>query len=699
MADFRFQDSPELMRRAGRLLVGLLALGGLLDARAGATPSIAGNPVVLPPWVIAERTDPLLQSARADWFAGALGPTSVVGRADWAGRGVATLAEALRRAPGVMLLESFGGFEPPRLSVRGSGLDSAPTSRGVALLVDGLPLARADGSFHSGLFDPLLFSGIEVYRGTMHMALTPAALGGVLHAVPERTPGTAVRLDAGGDGTRRAQVTHAASRLRAAGSWAQSDGWRDHSEQQRGAVETALRHDLGPTTRLEFTGYAAAADYDVPGPLTLAAATAQPRSVSAAVLRDLPRRSSYVVRPGVQVSSQGRAGGVAAGFAVQRLYDEFFQLQANGVTESTSDDATAHVTLSRRLTSGSRVHHLLARATYSGGESQVARFLNERGERGSQFASYASRADTAALSLEDMVWIRPDLAVGAGATVLRAERTLLDHAANTAVARALTFDDVSPRAGVTWSAGDRLSVSAAVSRGVELPVFDDMLAVSGVAPNLTLRSRDLAEQRATTFEIGGRGRLGPLGWNVTGYRGEWNGEILRLADASGLPRGAVNAGVTIHEGIESSLQWAVSAAPHRWSVGVTSVIGRFRFDGDPVYGDNRLAGAPPHVGSAELTYGHARGFFGALETTWSAGRTWADHAGRLGYGGHGLMHARVGWRRPGRWSVFLACRNVFDRGHIASTAGVLDVARVPAATSIFLPGTGRGFSLGLEWKP
>ena len=31
-------------------------------------------------------------------------------------------------------------------------------------------------------------------------------------------------------------------------------------------------------------------------------------------------------------------------------------------------------------------------------------------------------------------------------------------------------------------------------------------------------------------------------------------------------------------------------------------------------------------------------------------------------------------------------------------AGVLDVARVPAATSIFLPGTGRGFSLGLEWK-
>jgi iron complex outermembrane receptor protein len=270
---------------------------------------------------------------------------------------------------------------------------------------------------------------------------------------------------------------------------------------------------------------------------------------------------------------------------------------------------------------------------------------------------------------------------------------------NTSIARELTFDDVSPRAGITWFKDARLSVSAAVSRGVELPVFDDLLSVAGVAPNLSLRSRDLAEQRATTFEVGGRGRLGPLGWNLTAYRGEWNGEILRLADASGLPRGAVNAGPTMHEGIESSLQWSVVAAPHRWSLGVTSVMGRFTFDGDPVYGDNRLAGAPPHVGRAELAYGHARGFFGALETTWSAGRTWVDHAGRLGYGGHGLLHARVGWRREGRWTVFLSCRNVLDHGHIASTAGVLDVARAPAATSIFLPGSGRGFSLGLEWKP
>jgi hypothetical protein len=41
--------------------------------------------------------------------------------------------------------------------------------------------------------------------------------------------------------------------------------------------------------------------------------------------------------------------------------------------------------------------------------------------------------------------------------------------------------------------------------------------------------------------------------------------------------------------------------------------------------------------------------------------------------------------------------NLFDRHYIASTAGVLDLARNPAATTIFLPGNGRGISCGLEY--
>ncbi len=64
-----------------------------------------------------------------------------------------TLAASLAGLPGVIAQESFGGFEPPRISLRGSGLQSAPVSRGIRWSLDGLPLNAADGSFRISLED------------------------------------------------------------------------------------------------------------------------------------------------------------------------------------------------------------------------------------------------------------------------------------------------------------------------------------------------------------------------------------------------------------------------------------------------------------------------------------------------------------------------------------------------------------------
>ena len=686
------------------LLAGCMIAAGL--GAAASTPAFAPEPpVVLPPWVFEESVDRSLQAAREDSFAATLGPTSVVTAASWSGRAIGTLAEALRRTPGVMLQESFGGFEPPRLSIRGSGLDSAPTARGVALLADGLPLARADGSFHSGLFDPLLFSRVEVYRGTMHMALTPAVLGGVLNAVTQSavaSAGTSLRFEGGDFGQTRTQLSMTSADAGLAASLARARGWREHSRQDRRALLAGARRPLGATMRLEVSSYFAAADYDVPGPLTLANALAQPRTATAAVRRDLPRRDAQVSRLAAQVKSAAQGGTFAAGVAWLRLHDDFFQLQGNGETDATSDDLTAHATASRRVAVAGTEHHLLARATSSTGVNAVDRFLNDRSARGARFGAYDARARTAALSLEDIVWLRPDLAAGAGATAVHVRREIDDRfiTAGTAatMARAFSIDDVSPRAGLTWHLPRNLTLRAAVSRGIEPPSFDDLLEVQGSYPILSVRSRELREQRATTIEAGAQGQLGGFAWNVTAYQGRWDGEILRLADATGLPRGAVNAGATIHQGIESGVRWRMREGPHTLTLAATSTLGRFVFDGDPEYGRNRIACAPPHVGMVELVYDHPRGFYGALESTWVAGRTSVDHAGRLAYGGHTLVHARVGWRQGERWVIFAAVRNALDHAHLASTAGVLDLARAPAATSIFLPGPGRALTLGLEWK-
>ena len=57
------------------------------------------------------------------------------------------LRDALGVQPGVIVQDLFGGFDAPRLNVRGSGLQSHPVNRSVTLLLDGLPLNDADGTY------------------------------------------------------------------------------------------------------------------------------------------------------------------------------------------------------------------------------------------------------------------------------------------------------------------------------------------------------------------------------------------------------------------------------------------------------------------------------------------------------------------------------------------------------------------------
>lgn len=658
---------------------------------------------VLPPWTIVAPADRPLPAARTDYFASTLGPSAVVAAADWSGRSVATLAEALRFAPGVMMQESFGGFEPPRLSLRGSGLDSAPTSRGVALLLDGLPLARADGSFHSGLFDPQLFPRVEIYRGTLHMALTPAVLGGVVNATslaPSDAPALRVRAEVGAFGYQRVQLAAIATpAAQASLSHQSADGWRDHSAQRRTVLQAAAQRSLNARSQVEVSVYAATTDYEVPGPLTLVDALTAPRSVSAAVRRDQPHRDATVVRAAAQVKSAGPAGESAVGFAALRLEDEFFQLQPNGVTDLTGTTFAGHATWTRRVETGGFSHQLLARLIASTGTDDVERALNSLAQRGTRFGAYHTRATTVALNAEDVVWLRPDLALGLGWTVLTGERELAGRAPSPQLQRSLDFDDLSPRAALLWSPAGQIAFHAAVSRGIEPPVFDDLVVVQGNHPNLTLASRPLKPQSAVTFEAGTSGTAGGFDWSVTVYDAAWRNEILRLADAAGLPRGAVNASPTRHTGVEAALRWHLLTGADRLTLAVTGTYGRFHFKDDPVYGRHRLAGAPPHTGAAELRYEKRPYGYAAAESTWVAGPIPVDHAGRLAYGGHALFHLRLGRQFTPRFQAYVAVRNVFDRRYLASTAGVLDLARNPVATSIFLPGPGRAFTLGLEWKP
>jgi len=647
--------------------------------------------VDMPPWVV-EATASI--AGREPESGG-----RIIAAEPLAGRGLGGIGNLFRGLPGLILQDSFGGFEPARLSLRGSGLQSAPSSRGVVFELDGLPLGLSDGSFNSAYLDPALTKGLQVRRGPGAWREAGGSMGGGLNFLSDFSEGTTLSGQLG---------SFEAASLLVAGGWVQDSrsvsaafsrrsmqGEREHSRQERNVASLGLKHG---TATLSL--YAVDFDYEVPGPLTLQAAFLDPESVSAAVLKDNPRREGRALRLAAQVETNRADFHLKGALSWLHSNDSFRQLAANGQSENEGNDLALRAGLNLQRTLFGKLHHVQARVAASQGWRQWRRFLNESGKPGALFADHDLEAGSARVLIEDGISLGRHFGLSAGVALQWARREASGRETLTNPAETLNWSDTLglPQAMLVWRPSARWGIYASVTESGEAPTFDDLLPVVGTAPRLGVKARALEMQRSATLELGTRGTLGRLSWDMALYQACWKGEILRLADANGLSRGAVNADQTLHEGFELSLRHTLWEGTQRLTLAVHNTLTRARFRKDPLWGDRRLAGLPPCQGAVELQYEHEKGYFAVAGADWTAGRTQVDHAGRLSYGGTVLGRLRMGLRRENGLSFFVELRNLTNRRWIASTAGVLDVARNPNATSLFLPGLSRSFQLGVEWR-
>jgi iron complex outermembrane receptor protein len=686
------QPGRALLGRVFRLAI---LLGGAVAARAQTSPEPATR---LPELAVQARPSDVTDPRSAAFVPGDL---------LLADRSRVTLSDALRGVPGVLTQDHFGGFEPARISIRGSGLQSAPLSRGLNFLLGGLPLNLADGSFNGALIDPALVDHLAVARTPAGFGDAAAVLGGAveLHGPARDAPPLAASVLAGTPGLIGATAAaHAARRdltVDTTLDLSRQDGYRDHAAQSRNGFlfQATTPHPAGANTT--FTIYQVHAAYDVPGPLTLTAMARAPRSVSPEVARDQPRRVSDGTQLALQTRQENADLAVRAGASWLHTTDWFRQLAPNGISDSGSDDLALRGGVVRRLEMLGTVHRLQLEGRYDRGWREVRRYVNDRAVTGARFADDGLRATTASVEAADEAELTPALTARLGVAALAARRDIDDRltpASPGATTQPWSASSIQPRGALFWTPAPDIHLHVGVSRASEPPTFDDLLVVSGTSPSLQRRAQRLAVQTATTWELGTAGRHGPLEWELTAYTGSWANEILRLADARGLPRGAVNASSTRHEGVDAWARWTLLDGANRLRCVATASWNRFTFVDDPVFGRNRLAGLPPHQGAAELQYDRARGWFAAAGADWTAGATGVDHAGRMSYGGHAIATVRAGWAGGRGWRVSAEMRNLFDREYITGTAGVLDIARNPAATSVFLPGVGRTVIIRLEWR-
>jgi iron complex outermembrane receptor protein len=635
--------------------------------------------------------DPAVVAEARDRLSRTPGAVAVISAESYRDRYAANLADVLRDAPGVYAQRKWGG--DIRLSIRGSGIGNSSHNRGTLLAQDGVPFNEADGFGDFQLIDPLTARYTEVYKGGNALRFGGALLGGAINLVTPtgRTAGEdwSLRLDGGSWGTVRGHAEFAGVSgdrdVFAAVTGLTTDGWRDQSEGQSQLASINLGQRFGQDREVRLLVSGGYVHQEIPGSLTLSQALNTPEQANAGNRALNYQRDMASVRTTLQTRWRLNDSTVFEG----ALYGTWKDL--DHPIFQVIDQQSRNYGVFGRFDWRGQVAGLRADAFYGlwyrQGDLDAKQWVNLSGSHGALTARSFQNATGLDVFAEGRLFVTDRLAVVAGGTWGRAERDYQSFATpgggfNLSADR--SFDWFAPRVGLLWEGEDGAQVFANVTRSIEPPNFSALSpTVGGFQP--------LVPQEAVTVEAGARGRRGPLTWDVTVYRAELDHELLNFIVQPGIPAATFNAGPTVHQGIETGLDWRIAPTLR---LRQTYALSDFFFDGDLAYGDNDLPVVPPHLYRAELRWDHPAGWFVAPSVEWSLSDSWVDYANSLKAPSYAIANLNAGWTVRDGVSLFVDVRNLLDERYISNFSAVTD-ARV-ASTAVFFPGEGRSAFLGVR---
>jgi len=661
-----------------------------------------------------------------------------------------TVSRALREVPGVVVQDFFGGNDQPRIQIRGSGLQQNPVERGVLALQDGLPINRADGSYIAGLANPRQTESIEVYRGYMANRLGATVLGGALNFVSptgSSAPGSQVTLSGGSFGQAgvaaqtgyRGENYDALLQIDAT----RRDGFRVYNRSDRVSVNANVgaRINDNVSTRI-FAGYTDLG-FDVAGPLTKAGLYANPRQVHTGprvtpngainpgpnVTRDRPRREARQFLVGSRTTATFDAHLIDIAFGYTHTDDMFRFPVSAGVRATRGGDFTGLVRYAYKPDAASVLPLFETSAQYTIGSADRGYYFNQGGMTGAAFGGNTLDASTLSLNAGFNIPVWRDVTLSPAISYADATRdskdtwtaarrpTMAFNPANPTMllpngavptestSYSRRYSGWSPSLGLSYRPTVDQTLFVAVSQSFEPPTHDDLLATVNGTPNSSpgrpappmpmlaasaFRTPALDAQTATTVEAGWRGRRGDLSWDAVIYHSWVRNELLSLRDATGASLGAINADRTVHAGLELGIGARLT---DQISGRITYTYQDFRFVNDPLRGNNRLAGAPPHLIHAMLQWRPDEAWRVQGAVRWSPARTPVDNMNTLFVDPYAVVDLRAEYKLDKTFTVFGEITNLFNKTY-ASSALIVDQAQADQAA--FMPGDGRGFYAGIK---
>jgi iron complex outermembrane receptor protein len=638
-------------------------------------------------------TAPNISETRAD-FSRVPGAAAVIDAETYKTGRSSTLQDALGLATGVLIQPRFGA-EEARLSIRGSGLQRTFHGRGLLLMQDGVPVNLADGSFDFQTIEPLAADHIEVLRGANAWRYGAANLGGSINFVAptgKTAPPVDLRYEGGSFGYQRRYGAFAQD----FGDWdgflsisdSNQDGYRDHSRQdnQRYFANLGGRINERLSTRFYLTHVET--DSQLPGNLTKAQMRSDPRQASADSIRGDQQRDFTLNRIGNISTLQldnGHSLELSTYYSEKSLFHPIFQ-----VLDIDSEDYGARLAHKWQNEQGWRS---TVGVEASQGRNQDSRYINIAGHRGRQVNELHQTARNLNAFGELEIPVADRWALIGGVAWLHQQRDVDDRLKCSAFVSAFclpqdesfnqTYQGHIGRIGIRHDVAEGVQVFANLSQSLEPPTFSELTGGQVVTKN--------NEQKANTVEAGLRWSRDILDLDLAVYRSEIRDELLALNDSNGQPLGTVNADRTIHQGIELGGSLTFDQFVLRGQY----LFNDFRFDGDKVYGDNRLAGTPRQFIKGEALW-QLDGWYAGPTFEWVPNHYNVDQAQTLYADGYALWGLKGGYRPAQGLGFFVEGRNLSDKTYVATTGVIADAKGQDSAQ--FLPGDGRSLFFGLEWR-
>ncbi len=641
-------------------------------------------------------TQPDLPTARAQ-LRHTPGGAGVVDAEQYIQGRVSTLSDALGTATGVFVQPRFGA-EEARVSIRGSGLQRTFHGRGLQLMQDGVPLNLADGSFDFQAVEALSARYVEIWRGANALQYGASTLGGAINFVSPNgynSDRARVRLEAGSFGYRRAQLSagdvFGPIDLYVSTSAFTQDGLRRHARQNTQRHFANLGWQLSPRLETRFYLGVVDSDSELPGSLSRRQLQADGRQAAAANVAFDHRRDIDWTR--VSNKTAWREGAQQAElfwFASSKaLHHPIFQ-----VIDQDSQDRGLALRFRTEAPLAGRGNRFSIGLSVQRGTIDDERYANLNGTAGARLNAFRQTARNLAFHAENEHRITPTLGWVVGVQSLRSERRSQDRLITSGVDEGFDqrFHATSPKLGVLWDASPRVQWFANVSRSAEPPSFSEL--TRGLSPTFN------RIQKGTTYEVGTRGQAvreggWKLNWDIAFYEALLRDELLSVSTAPSVTT-TVNAPRTRHRGLEIGLD---GQAPRRIEWRLNALVNDFHLRDHALYGDNTLPGLPKFSARAQLGWrlpqGPGKGTLLAATLETASGYP-IDFANTFraqrytiwGLKASGALSPSVSW--------FVEGRNLGDRAYASATGIVKDAGGADQAQ--FLPGDGRSFYAGIDWR-